>query len=279
MDKILVAGFDSESQAFYGKRLLQELHQEGSLTLFAAAVIAKGGDGKVSVKETPDEGPLGLVVTTVISGLVGLLGGSVGALFGVGALTAPLGAAAGVVGGSFIATMLDFVKVGGRAELVDEIAGYLRPGRAVVVAEIDEDQVLPVNTRLEAAGGNVFRQPCTDADYLLVERDLAALASELAELRAELAQTSEADRVKLQEKIDAAAARLRAKVDLAKRMAEAARRVAEAKVKSLEEQQATARGDWKVDLQRRAVRIRADSEERSGRLRQAWEHAEKEQGA
>jgi uncharacterized membrane protein len=55
MDKILVVVFDSESQAYEGSGTLQELHDEGSIHLYAKAVIARdashrhnsGGDNHV----------------------------------------------------------------------------------------------------------------------------------------------------------------------------------------------------------------------------------------
>jgi hypothetical protein len=55
---------------------------------------------------------------------------------------------------------------------------------------------------------------------------------------------------------------------------EATQRVAEAKVKSLEEQAATAHGARVADLQQRAARVRAEYNERLSRLRQAREAAQ-----
>jgi hypothetical protein len=41
MDKMLVAVFDSETKAYEGSRILRELDEEGSLTLYAVAVTRK----------------------------------------------------------------------------------------------------------------------------------------------------------------------------------------------------------------------------------------------
>lgn len=50
MDNMLVIFFDTELQAYEGSRALQELQDEGSLNLFAKAVIIRGASGKVTVR-------------------------------------------------------------------------------------------------------------------------------------------------------------------------------------------------------------------------------------
>ena len=90
MDKILVVIFDDENKAYEGSRTLQDLHNEGSLTLYAKAVIAKDASGQVNVKQADDEGPVGTGVGLLTGSLLGLLGGPVGVA---------LGAYAGMFGG------------------------------------------------------------------------------------------------------------------------------------------------------------------------------------
>jgi uncharacterized membrane protein len=51
MDKMLVVVFDSEIKAYEGSRALQELQNEGSINLYAKAVIARDASGKVTVKQ------------------------------------------------------------------------------------------------------------------------------------------------------------------------------------------------------------------------------------
>jgi len=88
-DKMIVVVFDNEKQAYAGFKALKDLHAEGTITLYASAVIAKDADGKVIVKEAAERGPLGTGVGLVAGSLLGLLGGPVGAAFG--AYTGSLG--------------------------------------------------------------------------------------------------------------------------------------------------------------------------------------------
>ena len=78
MDKMIVTVFDSERQAFEGSQVLKDLHADGTITLYAEAVIAKDADGTVAVKRAADQGPLGTAVGLVTGSLVGLLGGLCG---------------------------------------------------------------------------------------------------------------------------------------------------------------------------------------------------------
>lgn len=261
MEKILVTVFDSESQARAGSRALKELHADGHITLHGASVIAKYDAGKVTVIEAADPGPLGSFVGLFTGGLVGLLGGPVGAFFGV-------------AGGLLLGSMYDFVNAGVSEDFLNQVQEYLLPGKAAVVAAVDEEWVLPVDTRLEAAGGVVFRQPVIDIQNIQIERELAALGSEIAAMKAERAQATGEAPAKLQVKIADAEAKLQAIIDRAGARIEAAERVADAKVQSLEEQAARAHGERKAWLQDRAAQLRTHYSERNSRLREACKLAQ-----
>ena len=85
MSKFIVVIVPDETKAYEGSRAFRELHAEGSLTLYGMAIVAKTADGKLSVKQAVDEGPLGTAVGSLSGGLIGLLGGPVGAAIGLGA--------------------------------------------------------------------------------------------------------------------------------------------------------------------------------------------------
>ena len=84
MTKYIVVTFPNESKAYEGRRALTDLHAEGSITVYGSAVIAKEMDGRISIKETVDSGPLGMSVGALVGGLVGVLGGPVGVAVGLG---------------------------------------------------------------------------------------------------------------------------------------------------------------------------------------------------
>ena len=58
MDRMLVVVFDTEKKAYEGKKALMELDGEGSIVVYAYAVVSKDADGKVTVRQSDDAGPL-----------------------------------------------------------------------------------------------------------------------------------------------------------------------------------------------------------------------------
>ena len=93
MDRMLVVVFDTEPKAYEGKKALMQLDGEGSIVVYAYAVVGRNADGTTMVRQSDDPGPLGTLVGTAVGALVGLLGGPAGAA---------IGAAAGLVGGGTV---------------------------------------------------------------------------------------------------------------------------------------------------------------------------------
>ena len=94
MEKMLVVVFDNEVKAYEGARSLNQLDAEGSITIYAEAVIKKNPDATVAVLRDDDDFPVRTIGGTAIGSLIGLLGGPIG--FGIGALA---GTFAGMLGG------------------------------------------------------------------------------------------------------------------------------------------------------------------------------------
>jgi uncharacterized membrane protein len=259
MDKMLVVVFNEESQAYEGIQALNDLHAEGSLTLYERAAIAKDANGKVSVKHVVDPtGPLGTVLGLTTGSLIGLLGGPIG--FAVGATT-----------GTLAGSLYDLAQLGVGEDFIAEVSLYLSPGKTAVVAEIDEEWVTPLDTRMEALGGVVFRRARGEFIDAQIEREIATDKAEIAKLKAEYNQAVGEAKAKLQAKIDAAQNRLRARHDLLKERIEAIEREGEAKIKSLQEQAAKAKGEMKADLEKRIAKAQADHKLRVEKLNQAWQ--------
>ncbi len=257
-DKIIVVIFDNEKKAYEGSKALRDLHDEGSITLYASAVIAKDAGGKVTIKQAVDQGALGTGVGLTTGSLIGLLGGPVGVA---------VGASVGTVGGA----LYDLAKVGVGDDFLDEVGKHLKPGKVAVVAEAWEEWVMPVDTRMEAAGGAVFRRARGEVLNYQIERDATALKAEIAELEAEYAQADKNAKEKLQAKINTAKARLQATQDRAKAAFEATKQEMDAKVKSLKEQEANAKADAKAKLEARIAELKSEYTGRADKLHQAWE--------
>lgn len=258
MDKMIVVVFDSELKAYDGSRALLELQNEGSINLYAKAVIARDASGRVTVKQQGDMGPVGTAVGLFTGSLIGLIGGPVGVAIGAGV---------GMSGG----VLYDLVHLGVSEDFLSEVEKSLLPGKAAVVAEVWEEWTLPVDTRMEALGGVVFRRASVDVVDEQIERDVQALHAELAELKAERDQVTGEARAKLQSKVEAAKAKMKAQQDAIQARIESSQEEMEAKIKSLEEQAAKESGARKAKREARIAELKADQKRRSELLRQAWE--------
>lgn len=57
MDRMLVVVFDTETKAYEGQKALLELESDGSIVVYAYAVIAKNAEGNVTVRQSDDPDP------------------------------------------------------------------------------------------------------------------------------------------------------------------------------------------------------------------------------
>jgi len=272
MSKMLVVAFDDESKAYEGTKALRELHWEGNVSVYAGAVVARDADGSVTVKDEADEGPIGTALGMLTGAMVGLFAGAAAGPAGAAAgAAAAQGMALGALTGTMMGATADLINLGVGADFVDEVAGYLPPGKVALVAEIEEYWSAPVDTSMEALGGTVYRRWRTDVEDAQIERDIAALDAEYDELEAEFEEASDESKAKIQAKMDATKAKLATAQDRAEKKLDSMKSEAEAKVKAIEDQIAKAKEDRKAKLEAKKAEIKADYEKRSGKLKQAWE--------
>jgi uncharacterized membrane protein len=228
MDRMLVVVFDNESRAYEGKKALLQLDGEGSIGVYGYAVLAKNADGTTSVKQGDDVGPIGSLVGTSLGSLIGVLAGPVGLA---------VGASAGLAaGGAF-----DVNNAGIGYDFIDDVSKVLLPNRVAVIAEIDEDWTTPVDTRMEAIGGTVFRRGLSEVKEQIHDENVAAMKADLAELKAEHAKAHADRKAKLQEKINQLDSKIQAQLQKAKDRGEAVQRKAQAKAQVLKAKAEAAR--------------------------------------
>jgi uncharacterized membrane protein len=267
MNKIVYVGFDTEAKAYAGARALRDMHREGTLTLYNDAVVVKERDGKVAVRRHPEGEPVATVGGMLTGGLIGLLGG-------------PLGAAMGMGTGTLIGAAFDLTRDGIDHDFVEDAAAHLvEPGKAAVIAEIEESWQVPLDTRMEALGGTVIRRTAMEIEDAYFEREIEATQRELAALQSEkLAEVSAAETQKGAAKM----AKLQAKIDATKAKMAERERAAAAKLQSvneegteriamLEAQRKTASADSKAALDRRLAEVRIDYQRRAENLNKVLE--------
>lgn len=257
MNKMLVAVFDNEVEAGAGLQALHTLHTAGDITLYAAGVISKDPKGVVSVKKSMDETPIGTATGLAVGSLIGLLGGPVGVA--VGALT---GAVAGAV--------RDFWVVGVGLDFIDEARQCLAPGKVALVAEVEEEWVIPVDTALQAVGGEVFRRTRSEVAEAQFDHDIAAFKSEITELESEASHAGDVAKTMLQAKLATAKSSLDGAVLRSRQRIDALKQEADTKVESLKAQMSSTQGEVKARIEDRVKRVRSAYHARGAKLSRAW---------
>jgi len=191
MDRMLVVVFDSEAQAHEGKKALLRSETEGIVSIYGYATLVKHADETATIVEGNVVGPIGALLGTSLGSLIGLLGG-------------PAGLAIGAASGFTLGGLVDLRNSRVGSDFIDDVARSLTANKVALVAEIGEEWTTPLDTRMEAAGGTVFRRALTDVQ----EAGIAAMKSDLTQLRAELARTHVERRAVLQKKIEQLSAKL-----------------------------------------------------------------------
>ncbi|HVO36612.1 MAG TPA: DUF1269 domain-containing protein [Candidatus Acidoferrum sp.] len=258
MERMLVVVFDDELKAYDGYRALTELDSEGSISVHAQAVIKKDDKGNVTVKQKGDDFPIRTVGGTAIGALIGVLGG-------------PIGLSIGAVAGTFAGSILDMNRAGVNADFLDDVFEKLKPSKWAIVADINEEWVTPVDTRMAALGGTVLRVTRQDVENEQDSRSVAALKADIAQLKSEQAKSRTDQKAKIQSMIDKLNKKLHLKLELAKQRSKQEQEEAKAKVEALEKKAARAKGEAKAKIEARIADIKKKSKESRERYKVLWE--------
>jgi uncharacterized membrane protein len=256
MNKMLVAVFDSEVVAAEGLSVLRDLHKNGDLTVYATAVLVKDASGQVSVKQAADEGPIGIALGLLAGSMVGLLAGPVGLAVG-----ASLGGLAGLIA--------DLDMSGIDVQFVDDVARALSPGKAAVLADVEETWTVPVDARVGKLGGMVFRRLRYEVVEDQLAREAAAFEAEVKHLKEELAQAHAEDKAAIQAHLEDAKKKAQVLEDQAKARIDQATREADAKITALQAQLKQASDRQKAKIEKRIAEVKADLEARGAKLKEA----------
>lgn len=276
VDTFVAVTFDDEAHAFKGAEALQGLNQSGDVIVYSSAVIAKGTDGKVSVKKAADEGPIGTAFGLLTGALVGVLagplavaGGAVAAGSAAAAATAATGMAAGSMMGGTFGMLRDLYEAGISADVLDKLNSELAPGKSAVVALIDEVWTTPLDVKMKEAGGTVRRKLRIDIIDDQIERDIAASEAEKRALQDELKAADGQAKAWVQKKVDSAERQMK---ELHKKASD--RLIGldtefKARAAALNAQIANAADDAKTKLEKRKEELVAGYNVRKEKLQQA----------
>ncbi len=124
-----------------------------------------------------------------------------------------MGAAVGATVGFGTGAGVDIYNAGVGEDYVYDVRKTLAPGKVAVVAEIEEDWTTPVDNRMEAIGGVVFRRAISDVQERLHQEDVAAMKADIAQMKAEHAMAQAQRKAKLSEKIRLLDTKLQTKLE------------------------------------------------------------------
>ena len=255
---MLVAVFESENKAFEGLAALKGLHTKGDITLYATAVVNKDEKGKLHLNTAADQGPVGTATGLLTGSLIGLIGGPVG--LAIGALT-------GTVAGLIFDVSSDDINT----TFVDEVSAALTRGKTAVIAEIDEEWTVPIDTTLAPLNGIVFRRLKNEVAEDQLARESEAIKAEYKLLKEELKQAKEEDKAAIKSAITKLQDKAHATDELVKRKLNETKTQLDAKVNTMEEQMKDARPKRKEKIQKRIEALKEEYKLRTAKLKTASE--------
>ncbi len=154
---VVVVSFQDDANAYEALTTLKQLDSQRQIELSAAAVVARGEDGHVEVKdEVGDVGAEGTATGAVLGLLIGIIGGPLGIL---------IGGATGLVVGS----LFDLEDAEDTESVLGDISRSVRVGHTSMVAELSEQSPEVIDAAMAQLGGSVLRRPVHD-----VEAEIAA---------------------------------------------------------------------------------------------------------
>jgi uncharacterized membrane protein len=250
MDKLVAVVFRDEERAYKGVTALSEMNADGSVDVAMVCLIKKEPDGSTSTKEVNDGFPIRTLAGTALGAVAGLVAAGVGAAVGAGA-----GLLAGLIG--------DLYSAGVDQDFVSDVATALTPGKCAVVAEVDEESLTPLDMRMEALDGVVYRTLKSSVQEEHWNRDTDNARAQLSQLKSEFAQARADRKAKLEAQIERLKKRIDAKLARAQARSQQMTREYEAKVQALRDKADKQKGEAKGAIEARIAKLRKDYQNRT----------------
>jgi uncharacterized membrane protein len=196
MENVIAVNFGDDAEAYKAMTLLKELDEQNQLVLTGAAVVVRGEDGHVDIKDEVDDTQF---EGTATGGVVGLL---------IGIIGGPLGVLIAGATGLLVGSLVDMDDADYTESALSDISRSARPGRSALIAELAEQSDEIVDTAMAPLGGTVVRRPLeqVQAEIAAAEDAQKAAAKEARK------RLHEQRRAQTKEKIQQKIAELKAKL-------------------------------------------------------------------
>lgn len=234
----------------------------------ALQLYQKDVDGNASVKDEQDSAPVGTALGMLTGALVGAL---VGPAVTVAGAAAVVGMAVGATGGGLLGSLADLDNIGVGLDFLELVGNRMDAGTAAVVSEVDEYWTTPLDTRIEALGGEIFRRNRVDFEDEQFTQELQAWNDELDDLDAELQESSNEMKAKLEAKKDAVRNNLKHAKEKGNKKITQLENELDAKVAGLEQQAVDAKAESKAKIDNTIAKVKAGYSARISKLKEAGE--------
>jgi uncharacterized membrane protein len=156
-ENVVVVSFSEDGKAYQALTTLKELDTQGQLKVAAAAVVTRGDDGHIDVRDQVGDD---FLYGTASGGLVGLL---------IGILGGPLGVLIGGATGVLVGSLFDLDDADDTESVLSDVSKTVQVGRTALLAEVTEQSAEVLDTAMTSLSGTVVRRSVYD-----VEGEIAA---------------------------------------------------------------------------------------------------------
>jgi uncharacterized membrane protein len=159
MRNYIAVVFNDTSKAYEGLHALWQLDDEADVTVHGTAVVHRDSLGNFQVDTKETHPALATGVGVGVGALLGLLAGPAGAAVGAAG-----GAAIGAATGGMVGVTTDLARADTRDQAAGEASFVLGNGQSAVIADVSEDWTSPIDTRMRALDGTVYRRAKSDME-------------------------------------------------------------------------------------------------------------------
>jgi chaperonin cofactor prefoldin len=161
--------------------------------------------------------------------------------------------------------LFDLDQSGIGATFLDDVSKTLTPGKAAVVAEVEESWTSPVDTRVHKLGGTVFRRLRSEVVEDQLVRESAAFETDLKALEDDLNRGITENRAAIQKDIEQTKKQIKVTQDQAKARVDQAKAEMDARIKSLQDQAKGASDRAKARIEKRIAELQPTVEAKADR--------------
>lgn len=199
MKNVIVASFKEEAKAIEALHKLNELDSFGDISIYDQIMVRKNADGKTEILKQDGFDGWRTFTGIGVGGMLGLLGGPVGVVIGL-----YTGMAIGAIAD---ANHYDFAE-----DFIAKVEKKIMTGTVTIIAEIEEDSEVFVDSYLKPFGAEIFR---SDVDFEFdhyMDEQIDEIDADIAADREALKKAAGNEKAKIQKKIADLKEKRRAKI-------------------------------------------------------------------